>query len=144
MEGTPEALHPAVHDGFYRIGREAMANAYRHARARQVELQLEYAPRAVRLLVRDDGVGVDPEVLRVGREGHYGLTGMRERAERIGGRLRLLSAPGAGTEVELVVRGAVAYAAPAGRRRWGWLGRFTRGRRGAARSGETPVGNGGR
>ena len=144
VEGTPEALHPAVHDGLYRVGREALANAFRHARARQVELELEYAPRAVRLLVRDDGVGVDPEVLRVGREGHYGLTGMRERAERIGGRLRLLSAPGAGTEVELVVRGAVAYSAPSSRRRWGWLGRFTRGRRGIARSGETPAGNGGR
>jgi signal transduction histidine kinase len=112
VDGTPRALHPSVRDEVYRIGREALLNAFRHARAKHIELELEYAPRTVRLLVRDDGVGVDPEVLREGRDGHFGLSGMRERAERIGGRLRLLSAPGTGTEIELVVRGAVAYAAP--------------------------------
>jgi signal transduction histidine kinase len=129
VKGAADALHPEVHDALYRIGREALANAFRHARAAQVELELEYAPRMVRLLVRDDGAGVDPEVLQVGRLGHYGLSGMRERAERVGGRLRLWSAPGAGTEVELVVRGPAAYAAPARGRRWSWLKRVGNGER---------------
>jgi signal transduction histidine kinase len=93
-------------------------NALRHARAKRIEVELEYAHRTVRLLVRDDGVGIDPEVVRAGRDGHFGLSGMRERAERIGGRLRLLSAAGAGTEVEVVVRGGVAFASPDAPRRW--------------------------
>ena len=109
-----------MRDELYRIGREALVNAFLHAQAKRIEVELEYAPRAVRLLVRDDGVGVDPGVLRDGRDGHYGLSGMSERAERIGGRLRLWSAPGAGTEVEVVVRSAVAFAGLSGPRRWGW------------------------
>jgi signal transduction histidine kinase/ligand-binding sensor domain-containing protein len=121
VEGSPRALHPSVRDELYRIGREALVNAFLHAQAKRIEVELEYAPRAVRLLVRDDGVGVDPGVLRDGRDGHYGLSGMGERAERIGGRLRLWSAPGAGTEVEVVVRSAVAFAGLSGPRRWGWL-----------------------
>jgi DNA-binding NarL/FixJ family response regulator len=92
----------------YRIGREAILNAFLHAKARRVEVELEYGDPDMRLLVKDDGGGIDPEVLRAGREGHFGLAGMRERAERIGGRLRLWSAPGEGTEVELLVRGSVA------------------------------------
>jgi signal transduction histidine kinase len=143
VEGTPRALHPSVRDELYRIGREALVNAFLHARASLVELELEYGKRAMRLLVRDDGGGVDPGVLRVGRDGHYGLSGMRERAERIGGRLRLWSAPGAGTEVELVVRSALAQS-PAGARRWGWLGRLASSRSGASSQGAPRVENGGR
>jgi signal transduction histidine kinase/ligand-binding sensor domain-containing protein len=124
VEGAPRALHPAVHDELYRIGREALVNALRHARASRVEVEIDYAPRSLRLLVRDDGVGVDADVLRLGRDGHYGLSGMRERAERIGGQLRLWSAPGAGTEVEVAVRAGVAFASSPSSRRRGWVERL--------------------
>jgi signal transduction histidine kinase len=125
VEGTPRPLHPSVRDGVYRIGREALVNAFLHSRARHVEVELEYRERDVRLLVRDDGIGIDPLYVRVGREGHFGLSGMRERAETIGGRLRVWSANGAGTEIELQVKNKLAFASQAARPAWpGWLGRL--------------------
>ena len=77
--------------------------------AKTVEVEVEYASKYLRVLVRDDGRGIDPEVLHAGREGHWGLMGMRERSERIGASLRLRSRIGAGTEVELTVPGAIAF-----------------------------------
>jgi signal transduction histidine kinase len=117
VEGAVRELRPEVRDEVYRIGREALSNALRHAHARRVEVELEYGARDLRVLVRDDGCGIDPQILESGREGHWGLSGMRERAERIGGRLRLWSAPGAGTELELRVRSSLAYAGSASSRR---------------------------
>src|SRR5262249_18937044 len=81
-EGQPRPLHPMIRDDVYRIGREALVNAIRHAGAEKIELELECAPQRLRILVRDDGRGIDPQVLRAGRDGHWGLSGMRERAER--------------------------------------------------------------
>ena len=103
------ALHPLVQDEVYRIGREAILNAFRHATARSIEVTLEYRENRFRLFVRDDGRGLEGEVLRIGREGHFGMAGMRERAERIGGQLRLLSRPSSGTHVELTIPGKSAY-----------------------------------
>jgi len=102
-------LHPIVRDEVFRIGREALRNAFRHAKAKHIEIELIYSASQFRVVVRDDGSGVDPETLLTGRDGHYGLTGMRERAERIGAELRLFSNPKAGTEVELTVPGPVAF-----------------------------------
>jgi signal transduction histidine kinase len=107
--GEPRPLRPDTWEEIYRIGREALVNALRHARARNVEIQLEYDPRGIQVLVRDDGVGIDATVLRSGRAGHFGLAGMRERAERVGARFTVRSAKDAGTEIELWVRGAVAF-----------------------------------
>jgi signal transduction histidine kinase/ligand-binding sensor domain-containing protein len=107
--GEPRPLRPDSWDEVYRIAREALVNALRHARARQVEIELDYGPRGIRILVRDDGVGIDAEVLRSGRQGHFGLTGMRERAERIGARFTVRSAKDAGTEVDVFVRGGLAF-----------------------------------
>ena len=108
-EGAPRPLRPIIRDEVYRIGREAVVNAFRHAGAKDIEVEVEYAANQLRLVVRDDGSGIDPRVLQTGRDGHWGLSGMRERAERIGGKLRVLSRVSAGTEVELSVPGYVAF-----------------------------------
>ncbi len=112
VEGTPRKLHPIVRDEVFRIADEALRNAIRHANAKQVEVEIRYDVREFRLRVRDDGSGIDPAVLEAGgREGHFGLRGMRERAQAVGGKLRLWSALDTGTEVELIIPGSRAYAA---------------------------------
>lgn len=112
VEGTPRQLHPIIRDEAYRIGREAMANAFRHSHGNKIEIELEYSAKHLRILVRDDGTGIDPEVLHSGRDGHWGLAGMRERAESIGARLKVFSRTNAGTEVELLIPGDVAFVTP--------------------------------
>ena len=112
VEGTPRILHPIVRDEIYRIGSEALRNAFRHAEAKQIEVELRYDERQLRLRIRDDGKGIDPEFLTAeGREGHFGLHGMRERAKLIGGKLTVWTAPESGTEIELSVPAIHAYAA---------------------------------
>ena len=97
-------LHPVLRDEIYRIAGEALRNAFRHAQARRIEVEIRYGERQFRLRVRDDGKGIDPEVLNEqGRAGHWGLPGMRERAERIGGSLEIWSELDSGTEVELSI-----------------------------------------
>jgi signal transduction histidine kinase len=111
VEGEPRDLHPILRDEIYRIASEAMRNAFRHAQARQVEVEIRYDDRQFRLRVRDDGKGMDTAVLSgEGPEGHYGLRGMRERAPLIGGKLAVWSEVGTGTEVELIVPASSAYA----------------------------------
>ena len=106
---TTRPLRPVIRDEVYRIGREALANAFLHSRASTIEVEVEYATRYLRIIVRDDGCGIDPHVLDSGRQGHWGLPGMRERSEGIGASLRLLSRIGGGTEVELTVPSAIAF-----------------------------------
>lgn len=122
VEGQPRPLHPVLRDEVYRIGREALINAFRHARGKKIVLELEYSSSSLRILVRDNGRGIDPQFLRSGRPGHWGLSGMRERAERIGGRLRVWSALGAGTEIELSVPGHVAFQDQP-RHKFPWIGK---------------------
>jgi ligand-binding sensor domain-containing protein/signal transduction histidine kinase len=109
VEGQIRPLHPIIRDEVYRIGREALVNAFRHSKARSIEVEVEYARNYLRIFVRDDGCGIDPQVLQSGREGHWGLSGMRERAERIGARLNVRSRIANGTEVELHVQGQIAF-----------------------------------
>ena len=109
MEGMPRALHPVIRDEVYRIGRESLVNAFRHSRASRIDVEIDYSTRNLRILVRDNGCGIDPQVLRAGRDGHWGLPGMRERAEKVGAKLRVWSRAAAGTEVELTVPGQVAF-----------------------------------
>ena len=119
---APRPVRPVIRDEVFRIGREALTNAFHHARAKNVEIEIEYAPSFLRVLVRDDGCGIDVKTLDSGRDGHYGLIGMRERSEKIGGRLRLRSRIDAGTEVELTVPGTIAFPGSSmdstGKRRW--------------------------
>jgi signal transduction histidine kinase len=112
VEGTPRSLRAVVRDEIFRIGGEALANVFRHADASAVETVLEYGRDHFRLLVRDDGQGIDPEVLSAGREGHFGLSGMRERARRIGAQLKIRTAKGAGTEIDLIVPSSAAFERP--------------------------------
>jgi PAS domain S-box-containing protein len=100
VSGEQRALHPAVAHEIYRIGSEALINAFRHSRATRVEVDLEYGDSELRMKVRDNGCGVDPRVLETGREGHWGLAGMRERAAKIGGLLKIANSA-TGTEIEL-------------------------------------------
>jgi signal transduction histidine kinase len=104
VNGTPRDLHPMLRDEIYRITAEALRNAFHHARARRIEVEIEYDTRQVRTRVRDDGIGLDAAALsQEGRQGHFGLRGMRERSKRIGGKLDVWSERGAGTEVELTI-----------------------------------------
>jgi len=120
MEGTPRILHPIVRDEVYRIAGEALRNAFRHARAKQIEVELRYDERQLRMRVRDDGKGIDPKVLVAeGREGHFGLPGMRERAKLMGGKLAVWTAPDSGTEIELSIPASRVYTgSPSKRRSW--------------------------
>ncbi len=118
VEGESRNLHPILRDETYKIAAEALRNAFRHSRARQIEAEIRYDTEQFRLRVRDDGKGVDPAILSSqGSEGHYGLPGMRERATLIGGKLVVWSEVDAGTEVELRVPASKAYAT-AQRRSW--------------------------
>jgi ligand-binding sensor domain-containing protein/signal transduction histidine kinase len=117
-------LNPLIQDEAYRIARELLRNAFQHANASEIEAEIRYESRAFRLRVRDDGKGIDANFLEAGgRTGHWGLTGMRERAKRIGGQLEIWSNTGAGTEVELMIPAAVAYARATNGQRWWWRGR---------------------
>ena len=106
--GDRRELHPVVRDEIYRIGYEAIRNACRHSMGRAVEVILEYA-RDLTLRIRDDGAGIDPAMAAKGKDGHFGLAGMRERAARIDGRFTIDTAAASGTAVTLVVPGRVAF-----------------------------------
>jgi len=119
VEGTSRTLHPIVRDEIYRIATEALRNAFRHAEAKQIEVELRYDERQLRLRVRDDGKGIDPNFLAEGRAGHFGVHGMHERAKLIDGKFSVWSARDSGTEIELSIPAARAYAeSAAARRAW--------------------------
>jgi signal transduction histidine kinase len=107
--GEPRILESTVQDEAYRIVAEALTNAFRHASASKVETEVTYDSSALRIRVRDDGVGIDKAVRSNGHPDHWGLTGMRERAEAIRAQFNIWSRESAGTEVELAIPAAIAY-----------------------------------
>lgn len=109
VQGSQRELKPALGGEVYRVVREAIVNAYRHSGAKDIEAEIEYRSSELRVAVRDNGCGIDPQDLQWGKKGHWGLQGMRERAELIGARLRVLSRTALGTEVELRIPGDIAF-----------------------------------
>ena len=109
VNGQQQPLWPLIRHEVYRIGREALLNAFNHSRAERIELELEYSESDLRMRVRDNGCGIEPQVLKSGRIGHWGLSGMRERAARIGGQLEICSSTNAGTEVKFSIPGSIAF-----------------------------------
>lgn len=113
VKGTPRSLPPLVRTEVYRIAGEALRNAFRHAQAGRIEVDIHYDKRRFRLRVRDDGKGIVPEFLgEGGRPGHHGLPGLHERANLVGGKLAIWSELDSGTEIELSIPGSVAFAPP--------------------------------
>jgi signal transduction histidine kinase/ligand-binding sensor domain-containing protein len=122
VEGERKTLSALPRDEIYRIAREILRNAFQHAQASRIEVEIRYDDREFRLRVRDDGKGVDSGVLEGGgTAGHWGVRGVRERAQQIGARLDFWSEAGAGTEVELTVPAAIAYEKAMERRRFSLL-----------------------
>lgn len=110
VEGERKTLSPMLQAEVYRIAHELLRNSFRHACARRVEAEVRYGDDQLRVRIRDDGKGMDPEVLKKGkRRGHWGILGAKERAKQIGAQLDFWSEPGAGTEVQLIIPAAIAY-----------------------------------
>jgi signal transduction histidine kinase/ligand-binding sensor domain-containing protein len=107
--GRPQALDTTVRSEAYRIGRETLSNAFQHSKATMIEVELTYDRSGLRMVIRDNGIGIAEEVVSSGVPGHWGISGMRERAQQIGARLSLWSRPGAGTEVDLRIPAKLAY-----------------------------------
>jgi signal transduction histidine kinase/ligand-binding sensor domain-containing protein len=121
VQGKPRVLDPLLRDEIYRIAREALRNAFRHAKAQKIEAEITFTDSVFQLHVRDDGTGIAPEVLHRGaRAGHWGLPGMRERAKTFGGKLEVWSQDQAGTEIQLMVPASIAYGKSVVRRRF-WM-----------------------
>lgn len=116
-EGATRDLHPILRDDVFRIAGEALRNSFLHAWASRIEVDVHYGKELFRVRIRDDGRGIEPRMLtEKGREGHWGLHGMRERAKIIGGNLDLWSSAASGTEMELTIPARVAYATVGQRR----------------------------
>jgi signal transduction histidine kinase/streptogramin lyase len=121
VSGASPRLVPLVRDEIYRIAGESLRNAFRHSEAKRIEVDLCYDEGEMRLRVRDDGRGIDARFLGAEcQAGHYGINGMRERAQLIGGMLEVWTARESGTEIELIVPASRAYALSRAQRRW-WL-----------------------
>lgn len=122
VQGTSRPMQPILRDEIYRITAEAMRNAFQHSAADRIEVEVRYEDRRFVVSVRDNGKGIDPEIMATGRRsGHFGLPGMRERADALGGDFEVWTEVNSGTEVELSFPATVAYSGAQSRPRLaGW------------------------
>lgn len=128
-KNLPRKLCPIIADEIYYISREALVNAYHHSNAKKIEVETDYGQKNFRISVRDDGFGIDSKIIKKGREGHWGISGMRERAEKIGANLKISSRINHGTEIELSIPNHIAFETSAGKHTFGWLTKiYTRNR----------------
>ena len=113
VEGEPRDLDPILRDDVYRIGGEALRNAFHHAEANRIEVEIHYDQHELRLRIRDDGRGMDSQILAEKRgKGYFGIRGMHERARLVGGKMELWSKRHSGTEIELSIPGPTIYMSP--------------------------------
>jgi signal transduction histidine kinase/ligand-binding sensor domain-containing protein len=118
VEGATKDLHPNLRDDVWRIASEALRNAFLHAQAKRIEVDIRYGTERFRVRVRDDGRGIDPQIMGDrGRPGHWGLRGMHERAKLVGGNLEVWSKCESGTEIQLTIPASTAYVTSATQRR---------------------------
>lgn len=111
VNGDTREMHPIVRDEVYLIGYEAIRNAHAHSAGSRIDVTLTYA-KDLSLSVRDNGIGIDSVIAESGKDGHFGLPSMRERAARIGGRLRIQTSANHGTEIKIVIPGSLAFGHP--------------------------------
>jgi len=117
--GETRELQPILRDDVFRIAGEALRNAFVHAQASRIEVDIRYGTERFRVRIRDDGKGIESQIVTdKGRPGHWGLRGMHERAKLVGGNLGVWSKPNSGTEIELTIPAFTAYATPTQRRSW--------------------------
>lgn len=107
--GFPQALDAAVFNEVTHIAREALFNCFQHAKASKIEAEIAYSNAAFSLRIIDDGIGIDESLVHKGRAGHWGLAGMRERAQKVGGRFNIWTSPGKGTEIDLTIPAKFAF-----------------------------------
>jgi signal transduction histidine kinase len=127
VEGEPRLLLTMVQEELCSIAREALTNAVRHSGAAHIEVKIHFDNKQLRLCCSDDGCGMEPDVLEAGfKTGHWGIVGMNERASRLGCKLEVRSAPGAGTKIEVAIPAKSAYATGAAprERKFDMLARF--------------------
>jgi signal transduction histidine kinase len=117
VEGSSREMHPIVRDEIYRIAYEAIRNACMHSGGKHVKVELWYR-RDLTVRVRDDGHGMDSSTVTTGKESHFGIVGMYERATGIGATVTLTSSPGNPTQVELIVPGHIVFEQPSLMRAW--------------------------
>jgi signal transduction histidine kinase len=123
--GEIRLLNPALREDLFRIGKEALINAHQHSGASKIDVNIDYCHDHLEMIIRDNGIGIAQDVLAGGRKGHWGLSGMRERALDIGGQIAFRTDPHAGTEILVTVPGKLAYRASGTLSRWSYLRAFT-------------------
>lgn len=109
IEGNEQLLQPHVAEELSELGQEALRNALKYAGEGRIQVRLRYAASQLELLVSDEGPGMSEETQRAGVSGHFGLTGMRERAARLNGQFSITSVPHQGTTVQVAIPAARAY-----------------------------------